>query len=86
MHSHSAVCFTIFLTLSSELSLTSQRLKIYKLHHMLQEFSPDLTIWSASVPCSFAILISKLKALELHNYQQNNDISPSALKQKENYP
>lgn len=39
--------------------------KSTQLHQMLQEFSPGLTIWSASAPSSFAILISKLNCITI---------------------
>lgn len=86
MHSYSAGCFTTFVTVSQSSHSYLRDLKSTQLHQMLQELSPGLTIWSASVRRSFAILISNLKELELRNYQQSHDISPSALKQKENYP
>lgn len=67
-HSYPLVSFTTSVTLSSVLSHSPFKgSKATQIHQMLQEFSSDL-VWSASVPHTFTIFISLLKALEPHSY------------------
>lgn len=79
IHIHQFLLLSLLLFLQSSLTHISDA-QNRAISNVTGLFS-KLTIRSASV-----ILISQLKAPQLHNYQQSNDISPSALRYKENYP